>query len=231
MKKSLITVATLVVALSASGCATQYSVKPHAVKPAYSEQTKIQAASHWRTMAENEAKQLSVKLNRSSASVFVREYVPKDADTPFRRAYANFITEAMLNQNVSIDLERTNANIALDYDVQVIVHKDQDSLPFLKPGYVSALVGSAYIIGVVDNQWSQPARLALGLAPLADYGLYTSRFTDEPVTEVIVTTRLSTSTKVIASSSNVYYFNSGDISLYERSTTPTVLKTVSVVAE
>jgi len=196
-----------------AGCASQYSEKPLAIKHQYLEQKKIQAAAHWQAIAQNEAGLIAKKLEHSGTKVYVKR--GGVGETAFSEAYEDFLTSALLASGQTVSLEKNRSQYEVSYDVQVVNHKDQDSLPLIKPGFFSALTATAYILDSALDRWSNPEVIAVPIAALADWKLHRSKFTSTPTTEVIITTKLKSGPILTSSSSSIYYLNTGDRRLYD----------------
>lgn len=205
--KLALTAITTVIALS--GCSSLYQPYPQAQHPARADQEKIQAAEHWNVIAKHESKLIAETLG-TGASAAVS---PKKNNAPFDRAYKNLLTQHLLNDGVAVSSNPSTAQFTIDYETQVIVHKGRDSMQ-LPAGTLTATAASIWLIGHAANNWSEPGLAAIPFILAGDAYLANNRNANTPNTEVLITTNVRYGDRLAESSTRIYYFNPGDISLY-----------------
>lgn len=181
---------------------------PMATTYPYSEQRRMQASQHWQVLAEHEAK--GILQNRHLRSTPI--YLPEQRDQTsgqFARGYRNLLISELVSQ-VAIVSSKPGGAAELDFDVEVVHHTDRGFIrPY--PGIIS-LATLATGIGVLVAP-SSNASLAL-LPPAFAADVTSGSWTHVGDEEVIITTEISDSQRVIYSSSNIYYINQGDRAQY-----------------
>lgn len=207
-----------------TGCQSQYTAYPLAVKPEYGEQQKVQAAAHWKTIAYNEAALMLKKLASQPGSVYIDG--SSGGDSAFANAYSELLTSALVQNGTAVQLSSSSATHTLYYDIQAVRHRGR-GLPPIKPGVLTALATAVFLIDSSDN-WGDQNLLVVPLVAAAEYLLYKNKFTNTPVTEVIITTKLKRGDSLVSSNSSIYYFNVKDSSHYKDSSQNKTFKVVGV---
>jgi hypothetical protein len=169
----------------------------------------MQAAHHWRVLAEHEAKGILQHRHLRDTPL----YLPTQNDRfsgEFARGYRALLTSELVSGGANIRTRPENA-ARLDFDVEVVHHSDRGFIrPY--PGVISlAAIGSG--IGVLVAS-STNAGLAL-LPPAVAADVSSGSWTQVGDEEVIVTTEITDSARVLYSSSNIYYINGGDRAHYD----------------
>lgn len=201
-----------------AGCAGQYTEYPEAKTYPHSTQQKMQAAYHWQVLAANEAKLISSKVP-ANGSVYLAHSSSKYEDGPtssgiFNSTYRDLLTSELVNSGVIVSTSEPRATHKLMFNVNTIEHTDRNSLP-PKPGASTGVLSFIAALGASARNWNEPALALIPLMAASDLRQYWSDDTSESVTEVVITTRVTSSDQVVSSNSSIYYFNSGDFNHYQ----------------
>jgi hypothetical protein len=153
-------------------------------------QLRIASASHWKVIAENEAKALKETIH--SKPLFVTE----NDTSNFAKTYYNFLTESLLKNGAFVFVEKKD-NITITYDVRVSTNNrgkqtselDDKSSFLIFPAAVQYILSEA--IGLIKIPFT-----VLGEQMVKNLS---------SATEVIITTRAIDKNRLLYSSSNVYY--------------------------
>lgn len=193
----------LVLSILTSGCTSlftgnTYTPFPLAKNFKKSYLNKLQSAAHWNILAENEADEISRKLN-----IELTVSIEKDSnESEFEEAYRKMLTSHLLRNGIKV--EDLSGDYLLACDVQVVNHEDRDLVP--------PPAGSFTTLFMI----SQIPELAVAAIPFATDNYFAKIFdTFTPNTEVLITTEIKQGTAIIQSSTHVYYFNPKDEPLYD----------------
>ncbi|WP_136064823.1 hypothetical protein [Modicisalibacter radicis] len=192
-----------------SGCfVANTSQAPMATTYPYSEQQKMQAAHHWDVLAEYEAAGMLRSTALRGRSLFIN---PTHADSTFAQSFGDLLTSQLVSNGALVRTDPINA-AQVDYRVQLVEHKDRD---FVRApvGTWTALSTGIAVATLPINNWSEPALAVIPGAALID--AFSGSWEDVSSQEVIVTTQVSESNRILYSSSNIYYINGGDAGQYE----------------
>lgn len=210
MKNTLAAAAAAI--LLTGACATPYSPAPLATNFETSKQHKLQAASHWNTIARDVADKLSARLPAGS-KLFINQQT--DA-SPFERAFSAQLATSLVDSGHLVMRSPEGA---------MRVGVDTQAVPFSadRPQYRHA--GSATVLGagiwalydIVEYASNGPAKAALATVAVADaYHWFQSEFASgaTPSMEIIVNTSITDATRYIARTTSAYYVANADQRLY-----------------
>jgi hypothetical protein len=191
-----------------AGCTNLYTLNKFSPKPLAQDfettyQNKLQAATHWDVLAANEAAEIAkVWSSQSIDPTLTISLEQPSSPSDFSKAYKKMLTSHLLKNGIGVS--RASGDYTLSYEVQVIKHRHQDDIP-----YPAGIYSSAYIISFIP-------KFAIAVAPFAvDWFLARNRDATTPNTEVLVTTEVRKGNQIVQSSTNAYYFNPGEKSLYD----------------
>lgn len=207
MMKRISSVAVLA-ALSLStlaACQSGHTPQPRATLFEATEQNVLSSASHWNVLADNEAAGIK-EVVPESALVSLPER--NSAGSPFEQSYRDMLTSSLIANDVDVATSVSGAVYKLDYNIQVVKHTDRDSL-LPRPGTASGVFAIGAVAANIDSWRNQSLALipvALGLDAFTLFW----RDTEGSVSEVVVNTRVSDGVRIVASTSNVYYFRGAD---------------------
>lgn len=191
-----------------SGCSPTLQSKAPVPDEFYplTHQKHMQAAHHWRVLAEDVSKQISTVNTEKSI------YVSEASDTtPFNSAFRNMLITQLHKNGLKVSRENNLASV-LEFNTQIIKHKDRSTIMPIKGSSFALLGGTLAIVKLVGD-----ASLTTGLAILtaADYAS-SGLFGSYPVTEVIITTSIYDGNSLLKATTDVYYIGEGDADHYQK---------------
>lgn len=171
-------------------------------------QQKMQAAHHWDVLAGYEATLIAQSLKGRNLLV----HIPEDElATSFKASYRNLLTSQLVKNNISVSTKPTGA-LTISYKVDLVEHQDQDAIRAPAGSWTLLSAGVAVAAHAI-HKWTPEAKLLIPAAMVAD--IYSGNWVDETETEVIITTQVTEGSRIIHSSSNIYYINDGDKGQYK----------------
>ena len=196
------------------GCATPYAEAPVATNFANSEQSKLQAGSHWGIIAKHLAKSITENVGKEKV-VYLNEPQEK---SKFNTALHTLVLSAMVENGMSVAKIPTAANITVDLKTQVIkfspdraTFRNSFGAPTLLAAGVWTMIGVGAANTTANSIGAGATAAAVGLDA---YNWFGSKYDEIPQHEIIVTATASNANKYISSVSNVYYIADSDKSLY-----------------
>lgn len=206
-----------------AGC----SKRPIPVATSYpiTAQLKMQGAHHWNVLANDIARRLkkTLKLTFPNAvvkpSLFVK-FTDAQEKTPFGKAFYHLLTSKLVQKGLVVlsDAGYGRDNLVVEYDMQVIHHKDR-RLTYPPPGIFSALAGGVWVIGQAVDYWAHPELAAIPFGVALDVNSAVDHLLPgETNTEVIISTKVKMGQQYIFGDSSIYYVNDGDHDHYENDT-------------
>ncbi len=214
----------VVICLGLGACMSQI---PIATTYPVTFQKKMQAAHHWDVLASDVANRLHDALIGSDAqgrpvALSVRQ--PK-YDSDFGEAFHNLLITHLLERGFSMS-ENPTMGMPVTYDIQVVSHKDRG---FIRPtpGLFTALTGTVLVLRDVASHHSGAAAVGVGAVTL---DVVTGFVTDNPNTEIIVTTSVMSGDRYAARLRDIYYVSDNNVDQYiAKGPTPVTTRIVEVV--
>ena len=207
---SFILLAVAVVTLS--GCFRVNTTQaPIATTYPYSEQQRMQAAEHWRVLADYEADGIMSDIRARARDLYIRpdDHAPRDENDggEFGRGFRDLLTSQLVSRGADVVTAPSALSATIDVEVEVVNHRDRG---YIRPprGAFTVLASGIAVLTHPFNHWTEPALSALPAAVGAD--LVSGSWTRTASEEIIVTTQIVDDEKVLYSSSNIYYTNQGD---------------------
>ncbi|MCL2524478.1 MAG: hypothetical protein FWF20_01535 [Betaproteobacteria bacterium] len=205
------TLTALALAVALAGCATPYSEAPTATNFSSSKQSKLQAAAHWKIIADDTARQIAAGLGERQA-LYVN--VP-EVKSEFDRAFANQLIAALIAQGFVVQKTPQGA-LNVDIDTQA-VRFAANRPQYAYVGAPTLLAAGVWALHSVH--WSAAAATVgtLGAVGLDAYAWFRSEFAtgETPQTEIIVTATVSNREQYLARATSVYYVADADQGLYQ----------------
>lgn len=167
-------------------------------------QHRIASASHWKLVAENEAKLLHQKVKNEPKIILnsdITYHIEKNNNSSFSNTYYNLLTSSLVSNGNKVDTENKYNHINITYEVNVVKHiggkmtpglEDRDHWP---PLFLTAL--KYYIFSEVAGMIKVPP---------AVFGEQIIKNLSS-ATEVVITTKAVQNTQILYSASNVYYID------------------------
>jgi hypothetical protein len=201
--------ATLALTAIVAGCATPYSEAPLATNFPTTKQPKVQAASHWNTIAGDVASQITSKLTERRP-LYVAQPTNK---AEFDRAFANQLISALVAGGQTV-LKSPAGALTVEIDTQV-VRFSPDRPQYRHAGTASAITAGVWALHV--GEATAGAALATTVIAADAYAWFRSEFASgaTPQTEIIVTTSVSDNNQYLSRSTSIYYVADTDKSLYD----------------
>lgn len=180
---------------------------PKPVGHQYSVQQKLEAADHWRELAQAAIKNLPSRLSGPL-------HVSGDDRSPFGRAFATFLRHEALVQGVPLSTTREGATV-LDWGVSTVRHRAERTAPATYPGQFTLLsvlgAGAGYFVEANDALPASVMAVGLGMDAAAAYAEGLVEPTD---TEVLINLTTVKDDALIGSYLAVYYVNPEDAGHY-----------------
>ena len=190
---------------------------PEPISYPYSQQKKMQAASHWNVLAADLAGRINQQLvltDNYAKAVFVQEMSgDKDisgqmgATGSFHEALHDLLITNLVGYGVPTRSHADQEAIEIQYKVQVVYHQS-DRIRSLQPGLLTGL--SAAVV-VLRNAPADLILLAAGVA--AD--IANTSLVESGHYEIIVTTSMITDDCYLFRASDIYYVNEKDFYQYQ----------------
>jgi len=214
------------------GCAPRYADVPAPTRFENSKQEKLQAAEHWRRIAEHFASQLATDLRDKLGGRAI--HVPNPGgEQAFVDGFRELLTTALLAQGLPVS---TDARNALSVDVRYSIYRfrpDRAQNTYYY-GEATALTAGLWAIGAVAAADISPnagisagvkALTAVagieGFAWLSQEGLGHGQYASGPVprSEIILTAAVADNARLVSRRTNIYYTMDEDSELYWRKPT------------
>jgi len=221
-----------------AGVVTLVSACTHAPIPVaenfeLTSQKKVRSAGHWEILSRDVVAQTTQRLAGAgiSKTTVLSVALPKNA-TAFDRAFNDFLITELVNSGYAVTTERGAGAAVVSYKTQVVEHKSPR--PHFIPGAATALTAGLYVahgLGVHASTGEAMAG-ALGFAALADLGA--SQYSGGPTAhELILTTTVESQKRYLVRSTDVYYIENADASLFTPVTSTLQIqpKSLKVVAQ
>jgi hypothetical protein len=190
---------------------------PEPISYQYSQQKKMQAASHWEVLAADLANRINNQLIVSDniyKTVFVKETCGDESTTckphetsSFNEAFRDLLITNLFGYGVPTKSLPDEDTIEVRYKVQV-VHYNTNRVRSLQPGL---LTGLSAAVAVLRNAPTELILLTLGtIADVANTSLVSSGHY-----EVIITTSMINDDRYLFRASDIYYINDKDFYHYQ----------------
>lgn len=178
-----------------------------------STQRNMQAAHHWKLLANDVADLIKKKIENGYHDTRIPIYVAPSGITPFEKAFHDLLLTRLVEIGVDVS-NQPKGNLQLSFDIQVITHHNKilrtGAVVYksLAPGFFVRRDTSLY---GPENRTDEAENLLQGAELNAEAGEYTIEL---PKNEIIVTTSLMFSGKYIMRNSSIYYINDPEWSHY-----------------
>ncbi|MES2259195.1 MAG: hypothetical protein V4724_11775 [Pseudomonadota bacterium] len=217
------TAATIIFGALLAGCAVPYTPAPVATNFPTSTQYTLQAASHWRAIAEHLEQHLAQEMKGRPQRPFYLAEPGPDAP-PFQRALAVQLTSALVKDGYVVS-RAPAGSLKVEIDVQALTF-GPDRQQYRYKGIVVPIgdglwAQAADSADIADGKWAQGmAAPAVVATPSSRAGggqsNHESRFTvgATPRTELLVTVSVSDQYRYYARTAAAYYVSETDRRLY-----------------
>ena len=188
-----------------------------------STQQKMQAAHHWKLLAEDVAHLVAEKIDGSYQETLIPIYVAPSGITPFEKAFHDLLLTSLVEIGLDVS-NRPEGNRQLTFDIQVITHHQK----ILRSGAVvyESLAPGFFVQRGTPSLYGPEEETGGGeiledsaevevIEHHAELNIEAGEYAVElPKNEIIVTTSLMFSGKYIMRNSSIYYINDPDWSQY-----------------
>ena len=206
MWKYFLSIMSLLLTLTAWGC----SLAPQPVARPVTGQQTIEAADHWRILAQQMVKEMQLTTGSSV-------YVSEQDRSPFGRAFTTFLRHEIAASGARLSGVREGA-LCIDWGVQIINYKEPRQTIKAYPGTIAAIAGTGIGAGyIIDNRPSSwPVTGTAGIARLGEAANLLDMTTPKyPIdTEVIINVTGSLYGSVTYDYSGIFYMRAKDSSQY-----------------
>jgi hypothetical protein len=175
-------------------------------------QKKMQAAHHWDVLTADVAIRLRGALIGSGEPQGrpVALYVQQPRyNSEFGLAFHNLLVTHLLEEGFVMS-ESSSGGLPLSYDIQVVTHNDRGFIRPM-PGLFTALTGTVLVLRDVADSHSAAAATLLGAAVV---DVATGYITDNPNSEIIVTTSVMSGDRYVARLRDIYYISDNNVNQY-----------------
>lgn len=197
-----------ILCLGLGACASQV---PVATTYPVSFQRKMQAAEHWDILTAHVANRLQDSLlgpGQAPGRPVALHVQSPQYNSEFSVAFHNLLLTHLLERGFLVS-ESPGAGYAVSYEVQVITHKDRGFIRPM-PGLFTALTGSVLVLDATGQ--SNPATAAMMGAVGLDVA--TGFITDQPNSEIIVTTSVMSGDRYVTRLRDIYYVSDNNVGQY-----------------
>ncbi len=241
MKQHLITATMAGILLLLIGCT--HTPIPLATSYPISTQQKMQAAHHWNVLAQHLAERLKASVGTTfggspTPPALIVRISKEQEKTPFGKTFYHLLVSKLVQQGMVVLTNSAGAgvtyvdtlsyanNLVVDYNVQVIQHKDR-RLTYPPFGTFTGLGATLWLVAEGLDSWTHPEMAILPLTAIADiYAAKDYYLPSKTNTEVVITTTATLNQQYIFGSNDIYYINDGDYDHYEQE-----YKTYQVVSQ
>lgn len=225
--RKLVMTSLMVAMASMAGCASRYADVPAPARFENTKQQKLQAADHWRSIADHVAGQLANDLRGKLNGRAV--YIPQPGgEQAFVEGFRDLLITALVAQDVPVSTEAKNA---LTVDVKYAIYRfrpdrlqstyyygDATMLAaglWAVGGIVAADVSSAGGVSAGAKLLTVAAGLD-GFSWLSNEVMGRGQYASGPVprSEIVLTTSVVDATRIVSRRSNIYYTADEDKALY-----------------
>lgn len=192
-------------------------------------QKKMQAAQHWDILAADVANRLHDDLIGSgepqqSRPVALSVQHPRQ-DSEFGNAFHSLLITHLLERGFIMS-ENPAGGLPVSYDIQVVTHNDRG---FIRPtpGLFTALTGTVLVLRDISDTHSAAAATMAGAVAL---DVASGFVTDNPNSEIIVTTSVMSGDRYVARLRDIYYISDNNVDQYiAKGPAPVTTRMVEVV--
>lgn len=221
----------LVLLASAAAVLTACSHSPIPVAENFelTAQKKVRSAGHWELLSRDIVAQTGARLANAGVSKNTPLSVVLPANsTAFDRAFNEFLITQLVNEGYVVATDAQPQSTKLSYRTQVVRHNSPR--PHFIPGAATALTAGLYVAHGLSGSTGEAMAGVLGFAALADLGA--SQFSGGPTAhELVLTTMVESQNRYLVRTSDVYYIENADVSLFTPRAPAQASRDVKVVGQ
>ncbi|WP_245774065.1 hypothetical protein [Rugamonas rubra] len=202
--------AAIVAGLILAGCAARFSPVPQATNFPASQQVKLQAASHWGTIAGHIEKNMLAELKKNPPRPLFINEAPNPS--PFQRALNTQLITSLVNDGYTVS-KSAAGSLKIDLDVQAVTFS-ADRPQYRYHGEHGALAAGVFVLSEIEPPLLLAA--AAGVGAQDAYSWFNDQFAPgaTPRTELIITVSVSDQYRYFARNTSAYYVTDSDRVLY-----------------
>ncbi len=204
---------------------------PEPISYPYSQQKKMQAASHWDVLAKDLANRINNQLiltENHDKAVYVKtpcgdenSSCQANETSTFNEAFHDLLITNLFGYGIPTKSQADQQAIEVSYKVQVVFH-NSDRVRSLQPGLLTGLSAAVVVLR------NAPVDLIL-LAAGAAADVANTSLVDSGHYEIIITTSMITDSQYLFRASDIYYINEKDFYQYQQSMPQT--KTIKLTSK
>lgn len=190
-----------------AGCSSSNTAQaPVATTYPYAEQRRMQAAHHWEVLARYEVEQMMGHERLRVLPLYLGEPPYSSESGSFHRGFRDLMTSELVKRGARVSTVPEHA-AQIRIRLEAVRHRDRS---FIRPpkGAFTTLALGVMVASHAYTHWAEPSLLLLPGALLAD--AFSGNWTYTGDDEVIITTQVVESQRIVYSSSSLYYINAGD---------------------
>lgn len=224
------------------GCASRYADVPAPTRFENTKQQKLQAAEHWRSIADHVAVQLVGDLREKLNGRAIHVPLP-GGEQPFVEGFRELLITALVGQGLPVSTEANNA-LAVDVRYSIYRFRPERLQSTYYYGDATALAAGLWAVGGIvaadissGRGVSAGAKLLLlaagadGFSWLSNEAMGRGQYAAGPVprSEILLTASVTEGARIVSRRSNIYYTADEDQALYWNR--PSVAHRVTVVGD
>ena len=194
---------------------------PRAESYPETQQHKARAVHHWDVLADDVAQRIQFKTQQATGDAVAGYHLTPSTVSPFHRAFADLLLTRLVNRDVPMQTVSRSGDQAMGiirFDVQVVQHASSGYNPPKLPLTVLA-TGLSVLRNFYLNPPSELGGAALGVATAlaldaSNLNLSGTAMGGPTRTELLVSTTVEHGTRIVARTSDVYYIEARDASLF-----------------
>lgn len=201
-----------------SACATQTLDVPRAENYPISAQKKARAVHHWDVLAEDVAGRIAENMQRRAPGQAVYLMATTDNAASFNQAFRKLLLTQLMAKGLEVATQPGAGVADVNFEVQLVRHNSAAGNG-IQLKYTSLTAGVA-VVRDLFYQHSSTAYTLIALAAAAGLDAASLALNGNAAggptrSEVLVTTTVESGRRYLASTSDVYYIERADASLFE----------------
>lgn len=210
----------IVALLAAQAGCTTLDV-PRAENYPATDQLKARAVHHWNVLADDVAMRISASALPAAPDASGAYHLEASTVSPFHRAFSSLLLTRLVNSGVPMSTQATEGNkvhARIVFDVQVVQHR---SSAFNAPQFPLTFLaaGLSVLRGMYLYPPTELGGAALGMAAATGMDLAQQHLSGQAQggptrTELLVSTSVEQGPRIVARTSDIYYIDAADASLF-----------------
>ena len=169
----------------------------------------MQAAGHWRVLAEDTADRIMKALEDREDLLLIPMYLTPPDDRPFSLAFNNLLTSSLVSRGMQVSLAEEAENIDVSYNVYAVKHSERFQRP---PLGTFTLLASGISAASTLSSAAEWITAGVTAGVLTDLGV--GAVASESQREVVISIAMSHNNRFVVHHSSVYYIHDPDVEQY-----------------